>query len=341
MPRVSAAPPLGLRWQTELDDAVIALAWDASGSRLAAASVAGPVTVFDPESGQSVHRLPGHRFGATAISWDSTAQLLASGGQDGCVRVWDARSGELIRQHDCGPVWVETVAWARTRPWLAASAGRTLRVWDDAGGLLRQEDGHSSTISDIAWHPRLPELAVAAYGGVTIWNLDRGDSRRFEWQGSSLALAWSPDARYLATGDQDATVHFWVVRSGEDLQMSGYEAKVRELDWDWSGRFLATGGSSVIVLWDCSGRGPAGTTPRMLSGHDDLVSALAWQPQGPRLASGGLDGAILLWQPIRGRKPVGRVQWNAGVTRLAWRPDGSALAAGGEAGTVAVMGVAQ
>ncbi len=41
--------------------------------------------------------------------------------------------------------------------------------------------------------------------------------RRYVWKGSSLVLAWSPDATMFATGDQDQTVHFWYADSGKDL----------------------------------------------------------------------------------------------------------------------------
>jgi len=42
-----------------------------------------------------------------------------------------------------------------------------------------------------------------------------------------LARAWSPDGQYLCHGNQDATVHFWIVRSAKELQMWGYPTKIR------------------------------------------------------------------------------------------------------------------
>ena len=40
--------------------------------------------------------------------------------------------------------------------------------------------------------------------------------------------------------------------------MYGFPTKVLELSWNSTGRWLATGGSSSVILWDCSGKGPAG-----------------------------------------------------------------------------------
>jgi WD40 repeat protein len=162
----------------------------------------------------------------------------------------------------------------------------------------------------------------------------------FDWTGSVLALAWSPDGRYLATGDQDATVHFWIVSTGRDLQMSGYEVKVRELAWDSSSRFLATGGGAELVIWDCSGKGPQGTRPLMLEGHEDLVSAVAWQPGSELLASGGRDGAVLFWRPRVSVKPVARWASRGEVTGLTWTADGFRIAIGDGEGRLATLRVA-
>jgi WD40 repeat protein len=150
-------------------------------------------------------------------------------------------------------------------------------------------------------------------------------------------LAWSPDGKYLATGDQDCSVHFWIVRLGEDLQMSGYPRKVRELAWDSASRFLATGGGAVPSVWDCSGKGPAGTTPRQFKGHDAAVNALAYQHAGPLLASGGEDGLLAVWQPTKSKKPLAVSVQDSGLTCLAWSPDDKRLAAGQESGRVVVF----
>ena len=81
----------------------------------------------------------------------------------------------------------------------------------------------------------------------------------------------------LAPGDQDSTVHFWTVKTGTDLMMSGYPTKVKELSWDGSSRYLATGGGPMPCVWDCTGKGPANTAPIQYEAHTDRVTALAFQ----------------------------------------------------------------
>src|SRR5436853_350788 len=101
-----------------------------------------------------------------------------------------------------------------------------------------------STIADLAWCCDGRIFTTATYGGLTNWSVESDAPRHhFEHDGSCLAIAWSPDEKYLAAGNQDATLHFWRRPVGDDAQMWGYLSKVRELSWDRTSRFLATGGA--------------------------------------------------------------------------------------------------
>ncbi len=203
--------------------------------------------------------------------------------------------------------------------------------------MLREYPDHASTISDLKWRPRMEELTSAAYGGVCLWSIDKAEAmQKLEWKGSVLALAWSPRGDFLAHGNQDATVHFWVMATGQDLQMAGYPTKVRELAWDATGTYLATGGGDVVTVWDCTPPGPEDSTPLSFKGHDDVVTALAFQAKGPLLISGGRDGKVLLFHPGKFKKAVAQSEAGSAVSQAVWSPDDRRLAVGTEAGVVMV-----
>jgi WD40 repeat protein len=220
---------------------------------------------------------------------------------------------------------------------LASASGKKVRLWNVQGKMIREYPDHPSTVADIAWQPRAEILASAAYGQLALWRTEGSEAyRRFEWKGSMLVLAWSPNGQYISTGDQDSTVHFWKVKTGEDLMMSGYPSKVKELSWDSSSRYLATGGGTMPCVWDCSGKGPAGTTPLQLEAHTDRITALAFQHSAPVLASGGADRQVAVWQIGKAKTPLCQEYLTADVTQLAWSPDDGRLAAGASNGAVAV-----
>lgn len=340
---VPSAPQIALyaHWQVTLDDYVIALHWSPDGSWLAAAAISGPIGIFDSLTGRLQAHMPGHSLGTTALDWHPQQALLASSGQDGMLRVWDAVSGQQQQALPVGTTWAERVAWSPQGDLLAGAAGRQIRLWDTGARLVHQWSDHASTVADIQWQPGGRLLAAAAYGGVTLWSPEHAmPVRRYEWQGSTLVLAWSPDSTFIATGDQDATVHFWYVESGHDLQMWGYETKVLELSWHPSSRYLATGGGSIPCVWDCAGpNGPEGKKPIQLQAHAQPVRALAYQHAGPLLASGSSEGSVALWLPDQTNRSRAWADGTAGVTRLCWSPDDRHLAVGREDGTVNVFAV--
>src|SRR5579875_150882 len=106
-------------WAAVLDDYAIDLAWSPDGTRLAAASAAGSVSIFQLQGGEKLHVLPGHEAGANCLAWAPASggattalpSLLATGGQDGLVKFWDASAGQHLASAKVGAGWVEQVAW--------------------------------------------------------------------------------------------------------------------------------------------------------------------------------------------------------------------------------------
>lgn len=327
------------RWRFELDDYPIAVAWSPRAPLVAAAASSGPIALLDATSGELVRTLAGHDGGTMDIGWNASGTLLGSGGQDGCARIWDVASGENVAC-EAGVPWVEHVAFdplGGDHEVLAIAAGRVVSLWSARGEGVRAYAAHPSTVSAIAWKPGRRELLSAAYGALTTWLPERDRRARvFRWKGSILSIACSRDGRYIATGDQDRTVHFWRTSSGEDLQMSGYPMKVLQLAWDASSRFLATGGSDVVTVWDCR-KSPAGTRPRSLEGHEAPITGLAFQHAGSLLASCDAAGGIAMWDLRRAREPLAREQLDAEAVALAWEPGDGAILAASSTGRMSVL----
>jgi WD40 repeat protein len=94
-----------------------------------------------------------------------------------------------------------------------------------------------------------------------------------------------------------------------------------------------------VVVWDCSGEGPAGSTPLSFPLHDKALSAVAFQHRGPVLASAAPDGKVGFWYPEGSKKALAVADFGEGVARLAWSPGDGRLAVGGEAGGVGMYTV--
>jgi WD40 repeat protein len=327
-------------WSAELDEAAVSAGWSASGDWLAAASASGGIYLFRAISGTQRRRWSGHGVGAIAVAWHPTLELLASAGQDGKVRLWEPESDTPVATLDCGAAWVEHVAWSPSGEYLATACGKTLRLWSNKGNLIQSFEEQPNTIAGVDWRSDSEELVSACYGQVVFWSPNgNAPTRTFEWKGSMLCIAWSPDGRYLCHGNQDATVHFWIVATGNELQMSGYPLKVAQICWERRSKYLATAGSPQITVWDCSGKGPAGRKPQTLTHHRRPIRAMRYQADGPLLASGCAEGRIAVWKPSKRDQPDLTVHIESPITDVVWAPGISRLAATAEDGRVIVFAV--
>lgn len=335
---ISRPNKLQQRWGAEIDDNVVKLIWSPDGQTVAAASISGAITLFEAKTGAIKQTLKGHSFGTTAIAFNHDGKYLASAGQDGKARVWNPDDGAEVLAVAGGAGWVEHVTWSPVRDLFVTGAGKKIRLWNMAGEMVREYPDQAGTIASLAWKPGTEYLASAAYHTISIWSLnDVQPLQQFTWQGSILTLAWSHDGAYIASGDQDSTVHFWYAETEKDLQMWGYPMKVRELSWDRKSRYLATGGGPVVTIWDCGGSGPAGSTPIQLKGHEDMITALAYQRTGDTLISGGADGKIIAWTPSKNDRVAARGTIPQAVTQVVWSPDDKWFVVGGEGGLIKML----
>ncbi len=290
--------------------------------------------------------------GATPLTSDllplTSGSLLATGGQDGAVKFWDAAAGQHTATAELGSAWVEHLGWrsagdppaseaGESPALLFAASGKNLTALRADGSVVHSFKPAPKTISALAWQPSGGCVAVAYFGGVCLWDADDFVTQKeFGYANGIQALVWSPDSRWLVSGNQDPSVHLWIPAEDIELQMSGYEGKVKELSYDHTSRWLATGGGTECCVWDCSGAGPEGREPTMLP-HEAKVCAVAFQHAHGLLATASQDGVVQLWSPERKQPLRATVRMPAAATKLVWSPDDTLLAIGTAKGAVYVL----
>jgi len=319
-------------------DFPIDLAWSPRGDRVAVAGAAGGIAFYDLKERAELRRWRAHAGGLHRIAWHPSATLLASAGQDGHTRVWTVASDEPFADVRAPGDWVEHLAWRSDGRQLAFACGRELRVCSTSGAIEWSGSYAASTVSAIAWRPGGSQIAAAGYGGVQIYDTNQEGvvAHRLASRGVLTGMRWSPDGRVVAASCQDNAVHFWRLREGSNARMAGFPLQPKQLDWSSNSKWLATGGGDAVSLWPFDRHGPEGCPPVSLESHKAPVSALAFAPGAPWLASGCRDGALCLWRLGRFDKPVGGIRLDARIEliRWGWRGSGALLAVATQSGRV-------
>ena len=305
-------------WSYTADDYVSAMAMSADQT-LAIGTAEGVLHRLNGLNGKPLaDPLPLMAMSLTQLQWaNHNPQCLAAAGQDATISVFETNS---VKKRSFGKAWVEQLAWHPTEPWLLVGAGRQVSVWDvDSDSVIYQTTVLPKNVMGVAWHPVLPnQFAVVC--GEQLMRFDIKKSapiRQFIWGALLFGLYWSPDGQVLATATHDNGLHIWYAKSGEDLHMSGYPGRIKALAWQPNSRFIATAGDMDATIWDFSGKGPAGSTPVVLSAHEAKISQLAYC--GAQLATADTNGQVFIWLPPE------EADWNKPEAPLFAYPTGEAI----------------
>ena len=214
------------------------------------------------------------------LAWSHVGRQVHSGHDAGAVRSWDAETG-----YGLGTL---------------VSHGRPVTSLSccDSGLIVNTAASDTVVVRD-------PNPSWSLVGQLGPAVDDSGDLSVSPFADRVLALDFSPDGRFLATGGGEAS------RSGE-LLIWNVEARsvVRRIEdphsdtvfsvkFSASGRQLLSGGADRFVrIFDVA----SGRRVRSFEGDTAHVMDVSWQANGSSIVSAGVDSAIKVWNVETGEQ---------------------------------------
>jgi hypothetical protein len=182
-------------------------------------------TTYQVQKSFNLHMAP-----IEAVSWASSGQIVASSSQGGVVRVWNAATAQQVHGfYYTDGIALHTLAFAPAGMLLAVGGDDgVVRLWN---GLVCQRQGRDAFGEQCL---DLPQLLPASSQAI-------------------LALAWSPDARFLAVGAKDGSLSLWYpAYSQRPLFTVQQKAPVESLTWSPQGNLLASAAGNAVIIWSIS-----------------------------------------------------------------------------------------
>jgi WD40 repeat protein len=233
----------------------------------------------------------------------------------------------------------------------------SLRTWARVEGKDLLEDAtmhkiaaHASTVTAVAAGGSVAASA-ARDGKVLVWNLPADKPAQTLSHGAAVrALAVSANGKTVASAGDDNAVQLWNAADGKSIRkLIGPTDWLLAVAFSRDGKFVAAGGQDgKLWLWEAAtGRkvfdvassppAPKGATPPP---PPNVVSVLAFSPDGKTIALGGSDAKLYFYQATDGKLLRTGVGHTHTLTGLAFHPAGQLLVSSSKDRTLRIWNVA-
>ena len=263
----------------------------------------------------------GHDDTIRALAYLPDGRRVVTGSIDGIAKVWDLENGEqegTSMEHSC-----EVVSLAVTQDGtkiVSSDLDWSIKVWDIESHVLVREWAGGGPIAIS------PDDRLVAVGGASAIYTMEGRLVTEPEDDVVQSVAFSPDGKKLACGNEYGDIHVYDVKNGTLIlgSLKGHEKWVHSVLWSPDGGRLFSGSwNKTIRCWNSDTGEQLG---QPWTGHTDGIRSLSLSPDGSILASASRDKTVRFWDAISGY-PIGQhLQHDHPLFAIGFSPSGEFVA---------------
>jgi len=286
------------------------------------------VYIWNLSNGNLERIITAHKSNVNEVAFSPDGQTLVSCSDDE-LTVWSLQTGQAV--HDLTKTSIQTVDGFQSVQF--SPNGKLLAVGGSIGG---GDDQAAITIWNTStWRP---VRTIAAPAPKTVIGSVRNSLKAHAADppgGPTTevhSLAFSPDGRLLASGDEDGNVIVWSALTGRKIKLlNEHDSAVNSVAFNHTGRQIVSGSfDQTVKIWDVA----TGRSIRTLKPHQDHVTSVRFSADDQMVVSGSIDRAVRFWNASDGKQLATLEGHDGAVTFVALSPNGKIVASTGLDGRV-------
>lgn len=282
---------------------ITAVAFSPDGSQLVVGGY-HELTIWNPADGQLIRRIKNMPQRSYALSFSPDGKLIAvaggSPGKLGEVRLVDFASGNIVNVVGTTSDFVLDAVFSPQGDRLAVSAADgLLRVYEVATGKEQLTiSSHSDWVQAVAWSPDGSKLASASRDKTAkVFDAKTGElSVTYSAHAQAVkGVAFHPDGAEVFSAGADKKIHRWKAADAAKTAEIAFGDEVYKLPMG-GGFLFAASADKTVRQFD----GKTHALVRQYAGSPDLALCVAYHDGTKRVASGGFNGEVRVWNAADG-----------------------------------------